>query len=324
MFSNLKNLELFLRNQDLDLTVAKAQARLNLENLPNTYDHDSIQFPVFPSLYGKDPIIRAQKWLYSGFVIVIGNAQILVDPGIEILSRLRLAGINPVNFTHIVITHDHIDHCNDYLVAAEAMSYKSRPLKGTLIAPQKIISQFNNSDFRGKRDKGNVFNLVPIESINKNTLLEDCQLEVRPMRHHGAYGFKLSSSKGVIGYTSDTGYSKSFRTPGGIVETGSKYLGEVNGVEDWHEDITKFFENTNTLVANHNDHNYTRHSKTHLTTFDIIHLALKINPQKIVITHQNPFPALKNYQPRKIAEFIQKSTRVATCYAGENGLTIKL
>ena len=157
---------------------------------------------------GRINLIRQVRWT-GGFRINSDSANIHVDPGPGALIRSNQLKQSPLKLDAVIITHAHIDHCNDANLMIEAMSGFALKKKGTLVGsknvlqgPEKIVTDYH------LKHCGNIF--IPSLKNGEKKVFEtrkgSFELEFIKVRHDepSAFGFKLKIDGKIIGYTSDT------------------------------------------------------------------------------------------------------------------------
>ena len=146
----------------------------------------------------------------------------------------------------------------------------------------------------------------------------------------GAYGFILDLNGLKVGYTADTGFISTFKTPDGkeySAFTKSIEKKEIEGPGKFNTKLMSVFRNVDILVFNLHDvefRKHTKHNLYHSTVVDAIEI-LKDSKVKICfIEHFNPHGSLGPSFPLRVNEFIKKSTERETKIVSLNGLVSKL
>jgi phosphoribosyl 1,2-cyclic phosphodiesterase len=143
-----------------------------------------------------------QKRATGGFIV--GNYH--VDPGPGALLRMLEKGLNPQKLEGILVSHKHIDHCNDAALMVDALTESLTKKKGIFIGSKTC------SDILYPSEKETVTSELYLEK--KEVLsLDDMILEAVEARHseESCIGFKFHTSEGDISYTSDTEYFSGLR-----------------------------------------------------------------------------------------------------------------
>ncbi len=196
-----------------------------------------------------------QKRGTGGFILEDG-VKIHIDPGPGALVRSWEHGKDPRENDAVIVSHCHIDHCNDCSVLIEAMTNGVTKKAGTLIGSESLFNQ----------DLG-----VPIQYSEKylerrealksgdETMIEHLIVKATPTIHSDptTIGFQLTTSAGKVSYISDTQY---------------------------FPDLIKWHGGSRILIMC-----VTRPARYripfHLTTTDAARIAAGVQPELVVLTH---------------------------------------
>ena len=96
----------------------------------------------------------------GGFRINSESANIHVDPGPGALVNSIQFKQNPLNLDILIVTHAHIDHCNDANVIIEAITRHALKKRGMVIASGNALD-----DGRGKDRVITIYHQEKIENI---------------------------------------------------------------------------------------------------------------------------------------------------------------
>ena len=150
----------------------------------------------------------------GGFRINSESADIHVDPGPGALTNSIRLRQNPLKLDAVIVTHSHIDHCNDANVMIEGMSRHALKKRGILITTKQAV----DGDERGDRvitlyHQDKTAELCKArwgEKKKFRTKKGEFEIEIIEARHDikDAFGFRLFIDGVVIGYTGDTEYFK--------------------------------------------------------------------------------------------------------------------
>ncbi len=227
----------------------------------------------------------------GGFRINSESANIHVDPGPGGLTNSIHFKQNPLRLDVLIVTHAHIDHCNDANIIIEGISRHALKKRGILIASKQAVD--------GGKNKDRVITLYHQEKIDRiykakegdrkkfKTTKGEFEIEIIKAEHDAedAFGFRLFIDGKVIGYTGDTEYYR------GI---GKKYMDcdylIVNCMKPAEDPY-----------------------KGHMTTEDVISLLKDAKPGLAVISHMGM--KMLKAGPKKEAEKIAKKSKVKTIAA---------
>jgi len=224
------------------------------------------------SMVGKQ--IRAS----GGIVIDSGNIQLHIDPGPGSLVKAKDAKVNARETTALLISHNHINHCNDINAMIDAMTLSGLDARGVLLAPASVVDESILTEFH----KGCLERVIIVDE-GKKIGIEDVEIDVTPCNHSvECVGFKLTFPRFTVGYSGDTTYSKK---------------------------LIEAYTNTDILILNvggEAEHN--------LGMDNAIKLATEIKPNLLILNH---FSAdLKD--PLQMARDVQRETRIQTIAAKDN------
>jgi len=223
------------------------------------------------------------------------EAKIHVDPGPGALLLSHQHDLDPLALDCIVATHCHPDHYCDVEVLIEAMSQHMTRKRGVLIGSESVLKgagKFGPAISRfHQRKPEKVVCLRAGESYKLGNL----KLEATPTQHGDptAFGLKVHSQEGIIGYTNDTQY---------------------------FDELAKHFKGSRVLIAN-----VTRplamRIPWHLCSDDFIALLKQVKPELAVMVHMGML--FLKHPPEKEATRIKAATGVKTA-VGYAGLRVNL
>lgn len=149
----------------------------------------------------------------GGFRINSKSANIHVDPGPGALLQSIKYRQDPMKLDCIIVTHDHIDHCNDAALLIEAMTTYALKKKGIFIGSEYTVNGDSDDDRSVSRyhisKPAVVYLAKPTERKKFATEKGEFEIEIIKTKHDEptAFGFRLFIDATVIGYTGDTEYS---------------------------------------------------------------------------------------------------------------------
>jgi phosphoribosyl 1,2-cyclic phosphodiesterase len=224
----------------------------------------------------------------GGFRINSKSANIHVDPGPGALVNSIRFKQKPLKLDALIVTHPHIDHCNDANVMIEGISRHALKKRGILIVSKNTIRGGNRmitSYHQGKIEE--IYEAKEGKKKKFKTKKGEFEIEITKAKHdlEDAFGFKLFIDGKTIGYTGDTEY--------------------YNG-------IGRRYEDCDYLVVNCMKPAEDPYSG-HMTTDDVIRLLKEAKPGLAVITHMGM--KMLRAGPKKEAEKITKKSGVKTVAA---------
>jgi len=230
----------------------------------------------------------------GGIILRIDDAfQFHLDPGPGALPKAHEYGINPHNTTAVLVSHNHINHCNDLNLVIEAMTHSGLERRGVILGSKSTLQPGENSHpFITRYHHNLVERVIPMEK-NHKVALESVEIHALPVEHtdQTAIGFKLFCPGFVVSYPGDTSL-----TP----------------------QLTESLVGTDVLILNV-PYPGKRAQGSNLDSDTAIKLINQIKPRLAVITHFG-LEMLKA-DPMHEARLIQQATGVQTI-AASDGLTI--
>jgi len=223
------------------------------------------------------------------------TAKIHVDPGPGALLLTHQHGLSPLDLDCVVATHCHPDHYCDAEVLIEAMTQHMTKKRGAFVGSESVLKGMGKfgpaiSNYH-KEKPAEIIHMKPGTTYKLNEL----ELEATPAQHSDptAFGLKIHTKDGIIGYTGDTQY---------------------------FDGLAKNFKNSRVLIAN-----VTRplamRIKWHLCSDDLISLLKDVKPELAIIIHMGML--FLRHKPEKEAARIKEETGVQTTL-GYVGLRVNI
>ncbi len=163
---------------------------------------------VFLGTGGDAIVVGGQIRSSGGIILQVEDNQFHIDPGPGALARARDYGVNLRNNVAVLVSHNHLNHCNDINAVISAMTLNGLDKKGVLIT--------NKSAFNGTPEMEPILTKYHRGLIERNIILEPGQrvgineIEIRATHAQhtdpSTIGFKFMTPQFALGYSSDTGY----------------------------------------------------------------------------------------------------------------------
>jgi len=237
---------------------------------------------------GSQSYVVGRQLRYSGGIIIKSDDnQLHIDPGPSSLLLAKMYKVNLRENTALLVSHNHIGHCNDVNAVISAMTLDGIDRKGVLVSNQTIMNgnekekPYLTDFFRNCVEKAMVLKaeqrigINDIEIIGLKTNHSDAE----------AIGFKIITPYYALSYTSDTSYTA------GIAE-------QYKGSDILILNVVAPFESE---------------SKGNLNSEDAVNIIMRVKPQLAIITHFGE--KMINSDPISQARIIQNRTGVQTITA---------
>ena|SRR3989344_1075024 len=225
----------------------------------------------------------------GGIVLNYKRYQIHIDPGTGALLSAREHGINPAHTNIILVSHNHLSHCNDLNLLIDAMTYKGIDQRGMLIADESVIHGTNLERPILSRTHQKYLEKIMVLPQGQNINLPSINIQGLKTQHSNptTIGFKLTTEEFTIVYSSDTGY---------------------------FDEMLSLYKDTDILILNTPFSDKTK-SENNLNTKNAFSLISTLKPKLAILTHFSKEMLKEN--PLYTARDIQKQTNIQTMTAKE-------
>lgn len=230
----------------------------------------------------------------GGIIIRIKNIQFHLDPGPGALVKAREYGVNLRGTNVILVSHSHLDHCNDLNVVISAMTHDGLDRAGILIGSKSVmVGEEGERPYITRKHRKFLDKFLSLEAGNTVKFGQDIEIKTLRTKHRDAteIGFKFTCDKFSIGYSGDTAF---------------------------FPELIDELRNCDILILNNLEpFGYTNEDQ--LSSDDSVKIIAAVRPKLAILTHfgqkiieQNPI-----YQAREI----QRKTNVQTV-AARDGLVV--
>lgn len=160
---------------------------------------------IFLGTSGSSAVTSKQLRSSGGIIIQVEDLQFHLDPGPGALNKAREFGVNANHTCAVLVSHNHLNHCNDLNVVVEAMTHSGLEHRGLILASKSIIQPTEGHPFLTKYHQQLVERIIPMEKHHK-VAVDEVEIHTVPIQHtdETALGFKLFCPKFTLGYTGDT------------------------------------------------------------------------------------------------------------------------
>jgi len=246
---------------------------------------------VIPPLVHKSSLEnKSDKWFFNGFIIDLYGDFLVVDPGVDFYSRFTKTGLDLMNVKTVIVTHGHTDHVASLPVLIEKL-LRDKVTKRQFFIPETAFENGLSRYHQDKLKKSKNIELILLKGRKRRslTLISKHKIEFIPLYHSNkqTFGFKIKHREGFFGHVGDTGYSILIETNKGIYSPEST-RGEFERIVKRHKYLKDFYRECNIVAVNMNDLHYNRHSKYHLSGWDVRDLFSNTSVRKLVLLHLSP------------------------------------
>jgi len=161
---------------------------------------------IFLGTAGSSSVISRQIRASGGIIIRVGDLQYHIDPGPGALNKAKEFGVNLHHTSAVLVSHNHVNHCNDLNVIVDAMTHCGIEHRGIILGSKSIFqSQDDSHPFLTKHHQNLVERIIPLEK-NHKVGIELVEINALPTDHSDktAIGFKFFCPKFSLSYTGDT------------------------------------------------------------------------------------------------------------------------
>ncbi len=194
----------------------------------------------------------------GGFLVRTENTLIHVDPGPGAVVALKEKGISPSAIKCVLVSHAHLDHCNDAAVIVEGMSYGGKRKRGLFVGSEYAVN--GGEDFLPALSPYHkrMLEKVAVAKPGQETVVGDLRIRFLPTWHDEPTGVGAIFDDGKIrvAYLSDTGY--------------------VEGIEEQIDDVYAIIFNL--IFAS-------RENVPHTNLFVVEQILSKIKPKVVLLQH---------------------------------------
>lgn len=247
---------------------------------------------VFLGTAGNLGVVSKQARSSGGFVVQAGELQVHVDPGPGALTNASLSGINVRAHNLILVSHAHLNHCNDLNALINAMTLNGLDNHGILVATESVVKGVGQMKPILQEPFTNHLEKVIIAQPGKKIAVENIEITPLFAKHAdpNAVGYKIFTPDFVLAYSGDTDYTN---------------------------ELASLYSGADIIVLNCQHPGKTKESG--LNTQDAIKILKKAKPKLCVLTHfgQKMLDAKPLYEAREI----QKQSGVQVI-AAEDGMSL--
>ncbi len=165
---------------------------------------------TFLGTAGSMAVATRQLRASGGIVLRMDDLQFHLDPGPGALVKAREFGISAQHTTAVLVSHNHLNHCNDLNAVIEAMTHAGLEHRGVILASKSVLQATEDSyPILTKYHQQLVEKIIPLEK-NHKVGIELIEIHALAADHTDptAIGFKFFCPKFTLSYTGDTAFSQ--------------------------------------------------------------------------------------------------------------------
>ena len=161
---------------------------------------------IFLGTAGSSSVARKQLRSSGGIIIQVEDLQFHIDPGPGTLRKAHECGVNLHHTTAVLVSHNHINHCNDLNVVIDAMTHSGIEHRGIILASKSVLHNLEGSYPIITRYHQNLVERIITLEKNHKVGIELVEINALSVDHHDetAIGFKFFCPKFTLSYTGDT------------------------------------------------------------------------------------------------------------------------
>ena len=100
---------------------------------------------LFLGTAGSSAVVTKQLRSSGGIVLHVEDLQFLIDPGPGAITKAREYGVNLHHNTAILVSHNHLNHCNDLNSVIDAMTHSGIEQRGIILGSKSVLQTQENS-----------------------------------------------------------------------------------------------------------------------------------------------------------------------------------
>lgn len=161
---------------------------------------------VFLGTAGSSAVVSRQLRSSGGIILLVEDLQFHLDPGPGALSKAKEFGVNLQHNTAILVSHNHINHCNDLNIVIDTMTHGGLDRRGIVLGSKSTLQNLKDSHpFITKHHQNMVEKIITMDK-NHKVAIELVEINALSVEHTDstAIGFKFFCPKFTLGYTGDT------------------------------------------------------------------------------------------------------------------------
>ena len=165
---------------------------------------------IFLGTAGDSSVTSRQLRGSGGIILRVDDSQFHLDPGPGTLIQAKNHNLNLRANTAILISHAHLNHCNDINTVIDAMTLSGLDKSGVLIANKTVINGDDNYNSYLTNHHRNLLEKTITLNKGQKVAVELVEIHALSADHTDpeAIGFKLFCPRFTLSYSGDTKYHK--------------------------------------------------------------------------------------------------------------------
>lgn len=248
---------------------------------------------IFLGTAGSSAVATKQTRASGGIILQVDDLQFHIDPGPGALIKAKEYGLNLNYTTAVLISHAHVNHCNDLNTVIDAMTHSGIEHRGIILGSKSALQNIDgNHPYLTRYHQNLVEKIIPLEK-NHKVGIESVEINALSAEHTDptAIGFKFICPTFTLSYSGDTQFNQ-------------RLVEELVG-----SDI---------LILNV-PYPENRATGMNLDTESVIRIVSQVRPKLVVLTHFST--EMLRADPILEAREIQRITGVETV-AAKDGLIV--
>ncbi len=242
---------------------------------------------LFLGTAGDEYVTSKQIRASGGIIVNAEGYQFHIDPGPGTLVQAKKYDINLRENTAVLVSHAHINHCNDVNAVLAAMSHNKLDVKGVLIANDTFVNGNDNIKPYLTEFHKNCVERIIVGNAGQKIGIQDIEIMILKTKHTDpkAIGFKIVTPKFSMVYSSDTGYNTQ---------------------------LIKEYEDVDILILNVVAP-FDKKEEYNLNSDDAVNIIRRVKPRLAVLTHfgKGLIEANPVYQARDISHMTETQVMAA-------------
>ena len=159
---------------------------------------------------GGDAIVVAKQLRASGGIVIqLEEYQLHIDPGPGSLVRAAQADVNIRENSVVLVTHSHLNHCNDINAVIAAMTYNGIDNQGVLIANHTLVNGSEKEPAFLTQYHRNMVERIIVAKEGHKIGIDNIEIHALKAIHTdpNTIGLKFFTPNFILAYSSDTSFT---------------------------------------------------------------------------------------------------------------------